>query len=54
MRECVNSHHWHSPVDVEGESSYGMTEYHDTDYGPDNDGVTNYDDNGLRARITTE
>ena len=44
VRECVNSHHWHSPVDVEGESSYGMTEYHDTDYGPDNDGVTNYDD----------
>ena len=44
VRECVNSHHWHSPVDVEGESSYGMTEYHDTNYGPDNDGVTNYDD----------
>ncbi len=44
VRECVNSHHWHSPVDVEGESSYGMTEYHDTDYGPNNDGVTNYDD----------
>ena len=44
VRECVNSHHWHSPVDVEGESSYGMTEYHDTDYGPDNDGVTDYDD----------
>ena len=44
VRECVNSHHWHSAVDVEGESSYGMTEYHDTDYGPDNDGVTDYDD----------
>ncbi len=44
VRECVNSHNWRNPVDVEGESSYGMTEYHDTDYGPDNDGVTDYDD----------
>ncbi len=44
VRNCVNSHDWHSPLDIQGESDYGMTEYDDTDYGPNNDGVTDYDD----------
>lgn len=33
-----------TPVAIDGESTYGWTNYGDTDYGPDNDGVTNYDD----------
>ena len=33
-----------TPVAVNGESTYGWTNYGDTDYGPDNDGVTDYDD----------
>ena len=44
VRSCVNSHNWSSPVDMRGESDYGMTDYVDTDYGPDNDGVTDYND----------
>ena len=44
VRDCVNSNDWQSPVDVLGESDYGMTDYNDTDYGPNNDGVTDYDD----------
>ena len=31
-----------SPVEVDGESNYGWTDYADTDYGPDNDGITDY------------
>lgn len=60
IRSCVSSNHWTTPLVVEGESSYGMsnyvdtdygvgndgfTDYADTDYGPDNDGVTDYDHN---------
>ena len=33
-----------TPVAVNGESTYGWTNYGDTDYGPDNDGVTDYSD----------
>lgn len=44
VRYCVNSNNWHSPVDVKGESDYGITDYADTDYGPNNDGVTDYND----------
>ena len=44
VREYINSNNWYSPVDVEHVSDYGMTDYVDTDYGPDNDGVTDYDD----------
>ncbi len=44
VRDCVNSNDWQSPVDVLGESDYGMTDYNDTDYGLNNDGVTDYDD----------
>lgn len=44
VRDCVNNNNWKSPVAVQGESDYGITDYVDTDYGPNNDGVTDYDD----------
>lgn len=44
IRVLVNSNNWHSPVDIYGESDYGITDYVDTDYGPNNDGVTDYID----------
>lgn len=44
VRECVNNNNWQSPLEVENESDYGITNYVDTDYGPNNDGATNYDD----------
>ena len=44
VRSYVSEMHLASPVDLEGESNYGITNYQDTDYGPDNDGVTDYDD----------
>ena len=44
VRDCVNDNNWNVPMDVENESDYGITDYVDTDYGPDNDGVTDYDD----------
>ncbi len=42
VRSNVTRHHWKSPVDVRGESDYGITDYVDTDYGPNNDGDTDY------------
>lgn len=33
-----------TPVAVNGESTYGWSNYGDTDYGPDNDGITDYGD----------
>ena len=44
VRDCVNKNNWNVPMDVENESDYGITDYVDTDYGPNNDGVTDYDD----------
>ncbi len=44
VRDCVNANNWNVPMDVENESDYGITDYVDTDYGPENDGVTDYDD----------
>ena len=44
IQEYTSSAQMSSPVVVEGESSYGWTNYGDTDYGPDNDGVTDYND----------
>ena len=44
IRENVKENKWTSPVKVEGESDYGITDYVDTDYGPNADGVTDYDD----------
>ncbi len=44
IQEYTSSAQMSSPVVVEGESSYGWTNYGDTDYGPNNDGVTDYND----------
>ncbi|MBQ9941777.1 MAG: hypothetical protein IJP03_02085 [Christensenellaceae bacterium] len=44
VRKTVETGSWKAPVDVKGESAYGVTDYDDTDYGPDNDGVTDYKD----------
>lgn len=44
IRDAVNSNSWQVPLDVEGESAFGLTDYVDTDYGVGNDGVTNYTD----------
>ncbi len=44
VRDCVNANGWAAPLNVENESDYGITDYVDTDYGPNNDGVTDYDD----------
>ena len=53
VRDCVNENKWNSPVDVKGESDYGITDYDDTDYGPDNDGVTDYSDYGTSTPNTS-
>ena len=42
-----------SPVEVDGESNYGWTDYADTDYGPDNDGVTDYAESGRSGGAAT-
>ena len=44
VQACVSANQWQSPVDVRGESDYGLTDYVDTDYGPNSDGVTDYND----------
>ena len=44
VQACVSANHWQSPVDVRGESDYGLADYVDTDYGPNSDGVTDYSD----------
>ena len=43
-RSVISENKWEVPVDVNGESSYGITNYQDTDYGTGNDGDTNYAD----------
>lgn len=44
VKNCINSHDWSNPINVFGESDYGITDYVDTDYGIGNDGVTDYND----------
>lgn len=44
IRDAVNQHDWSTPLVVEGESDFGITDYIDTDYGEGNDGYTDYDD----------
>lgn len=53
VRTCVNNNSWVSPVDVKGESDYGITDYVDTDYGPGNDGVTDYSNYGTTSTPST-
>ena len=42
VKEVVSSNNWSVPLDVQGESEFGITNYVDTDYGVGNDGVTDY------------
>lgn len=42
VKSTVAEHSWQAPLDIENESDYGITDYVDTDYGPENDGVTDY------------
>ena len=44
IRDAVNQHDWSTPLVVEGESDFGISDYIDTDYGVGNDGFTDYDD----------
>lgn len=44
IRNCINTNSWIVPMEVENESDYGLTDFADTDYGPNNDGVTDYND----------
>ena len=41
-------------VNVEGESRYGWSDVGDSDYGPDNDGVTDYDDKPAAKKSTSK
>ncbi|MBQ9165707.1 MAG: hypothetical protein IJX71_02075 [Oscillospiraceae bacterium] len=43
VKASIDAHDWTSPIDVTGDI-YELPEYVDTDYGPNNDGVTDYDD----------
>jgi len=43
IRDAVNQHDWSTPLVVEGESDFGISDYIDTDYGVDNDSVTDYE-----------
>ena len=43
VQACVSANQWQSPVDVRGESDYGLADYVDTDYGPNSDGDSGYD-----------
>ena len=43
IREAVSRHDWSTPLVVEGESDFGISDYIDTGYGADNDGVTDYE-----------
>ncbi len=42
VRAQVSENQWHSPVALEGTAEYGLPDYVDTDYGPGNDGDSNY------------
>lgn len=44
IRTAVSSHDWSTPLVVEGESDFGITDYIDTDYGKGSDGYTDYND----------
>ncbi|MBQ3076227.1 MAG: hypothetical protein IJC43_00065, partial [Clostridia bacterium] len=54
VRSCVSTNAWSVPMDLVNESDYGMTSYVDTDYGPDNDGITDYTDYGPGADGVTD
>ena len=44
VRERVNTNDWKVPTTVENATTLDIPQYVDTDYGPGNDGYTDYDD----------
>ena len=44
VKAVVEQHQWTTPLNVEGTSDYGISDYIDTDYGVGSDGATDYDD----------
>ncbi len=44
IKAVVEQHQWTTPLNVEGITDYGVSDYMDTDYGPNADGVTDYGD----------
>lgn len=43
IRHCINTNSWNVPMNLENESDFGITDFFDTDYGVDSDGVTDFD-----------
>lgn len=54
IRAVVSRNDWSTPLVVEGESDFGLSDYIDTDYGPSNDGVTDYSDYGTASNGSTD
>ena len=54
IRAVVSRNDWSTPLVVEGESDFGLSDYIDTDYGPSNDGVTDYSDYGTNNNGVTD
>lgn len=44
VRTAVSNNDWTVPVSTKAPAGSGITDYVDTDYGPNNDGVTDYND----------
>ncbi len=44
IKAVVEQHQWTTPIEIEGNTDYGISDYVDTDYGMDADGATDYDD----------
>ena len=42
VKLCISTNDWSNPIALEGTTIYGMSDYVDTDYGPNNDGVTDF------------
>lgn len=43
VKASIDAHDWSAPIVAEETIYDGVTDYNDTDYGPNNDGVTDYD-----------
>lgn len=44
VKASIDAHDWSAPIVAEETIYDGVTDYNDTDYGPNNDGVTDYND----------
>jgi len=54
IRDVVSKHDWSTPLVVEGESDFGISDYIDTDYGINSDGVTDFFDNDSNYDSTSD